>query len=114
MLVADHRQNQRAKRLETAAAGGQVALEQGGIDVLGGLTHGRGKRAGRLVELCGGILEQVMQLESREGGVSGYHEIHDQGIVLAPARSSARRGEGHQARQFRRFLPVDSVNGENV
>jgi hypothetical protein len=82
--------------------------------MIGGLAHGRGQGAGRLVEGDRRILEQIVKFERGESCIPRQHEVQDQGILLTAARRFARRRDRHKTRQIGRFLSVRSVNGEEV
>ena len=114
LFIADHRQHEGTEDLQSAPQGGAVALQQGGVDILGSLAYGGGQGSGCLVEKRRRILDQVVIFKGGKCCVAGKHEIHDQDILLAPASGFARRRDRHQARQFGQFLSVDSMNGEEV
>ncbi len=107
LFIADHRQHKQTEDLQSASHGGAVALQQGCVDILGSLAHGRGQRTGSLVEKSRRILDQIVIFEGGKRCIAGKHEIHDQDILLAPATGFAWRRDSQQAGQLSQFLSVD-------
>ncbi|OQY83782.1 MAG: hypothetical protein B6D40_06475 [Anaerolineae bacterium UTCFX3] len=97
-----------------ASAGGEVAFEQGAVDLFGGGAQGAGERAVRGVVGGGRVARQRGVLLVRKSDVAVEGQRDEQGLAFAPARRSGRRRERGQAGQAGLLLSVQAMKAEDV